>query len=567
MLKIKALSLLMLVVMILTACAPASTPVPAEPSAPSEPSTPPEAGAPEKIDEPASSKQTRSDTLVIGVPHVPSNVQPTYPESDTWSLTIINVYERLWSWDYAESPSGSGVKLAMTEKGDSAIVGELLESWERTSDTEYVLHVRKGVKSNFGNELTADDIIWSVERLFGLDAPGVYLWTSAGVTDMDHIVKVDDYTLNVRTDTPNPLFPRHPMVMFSPIIDSVETKKHATDDDPYAQDWLSKNTATYGAHYVEEIVPGQSMTLVANPNYYGPEPYFKKIIYREVPEASNRFTMLVNGDLDTVSKYLTYDQMAMVRDGMAGNTRIITDPDTMNTWNWLYINTTKEPFIHEKARQALAYAVPYEDIVSSVFRDFAIVSKGNVAPKYQDAIQDCWPYKHDLEMAKKLWDESGAERKFQLTWSNEMPFFYDIGALIQTELAKIGVEMELNPVPAATYQQKMFLLDYDVNLEQGNYYAGDTGNHIQGAFGDSPFNNTGFYDEEQIALGEQYMTITADDPRRPELLRQGQCLLNESVPGINVAWMPLLFAAQEGLEGWSWNTDAFPRFRYLYWAD
>src|SRR5262249_12620782 len=114
----------------------------------------------------------------------------------------------------------------------------------RTWDVE----LRHGVKSHFGNELTSADVKWSWDRVYALK--GVGLWRSrrlGGLDSSDNVTVTGKYTLQFQLPNPNPEFPQYWVFATNNVFDSTEAQKHATANDPWAQEWLAKNVAGFGA--------------------------------------------------------------------------------------------------------------------------------------------------------------------------------------------------------------------------------------------------------------------------------------------------------------------------------
>ena len=86
------------------------------------------------------------------------------------------------------------------------MVPGIIENCELSGDGKNaVYHLRKGVKSAFGNEFTADDVLWRVERAHAMKAIGSFLQNAANVDDPKQWQKVDDHTVRIVSDKPMPL--------------------------------------------------------------------------------------------------------------------------------------------------------------------------------------------------------------------------------------------------------------------------------------------------------------------------------------------------------------------------
>src|SRR5690606_20443774 len=91
------------------------------------------------------------------------------------------------------------------------------------------------------------------------------------------------------------------------IYDSVEAKKHATDEDPWAKEWLASNTANYGPWVAESFDPGNEVVYVPNENYAGERGNIDRLVIRGIPESSTRLQLLQAGEIDFAAR-LTFDE-------------------------------------------------------------------------------------------------------------------------------------------------------------------------------------------------------------------------------------------------------------------
>src|SRR5262249_14268481 len=133
--------------------------------------------------------------------------------------------------------------------------------------TALTIHLRKGVKSAAGNELTAEDLKWKWDRGFAIPGEGQFqIQVVLGIPQPGWRV-VDKYTFEVKTPKRNAVL-AYEMAMqkFGIAFDSTEAKKHVTADDPWATKWLATNAAGFGPYALESYTPGTSVVLTANPN-------------------------------------------------------------------------------------------------------------------------------------------------------------------------------------------------------------------------------------------------------------------------------------------------------------
>jgi peptide/nickel transport system substrate-binding protein len=407
------------------------------------------------------------NSLVIAAAATPTTLDPEFSSSPQDREIDVSVYDRFTQFEITEI---DGV-LQADLKAPPA--GLLAESWEASDDgLTYTFHLRQGVESYFGNELTADDVVWSWDRVFAQESQGLFPLNVSSVQEGSY-TKVDDYTVAVELSEPNPLLP---IVLATPvpgavIYDSTEAKKHATDDDPWAADWLATNTASFGPYHAVEYTPGQQVVFEANPNYFQGEPAIQRVIYREVPDPANRLALVQAGEVD-----IAEDLNAQQRQQLEGADGIKVVDVPGNLMIAFGVHNKMEPFTDKRVRQAVAYAMPIDGIIETVFFGDPSVRlfKGYVADTFP-GYPDYWPYQdRDVEKAKALLEEAGVEDpSFELSYTTTYPEHEKIAQLIRTGLGEVGFEVVLNKLTPAKYQEQYYTHQAQAVLVQDAAFVAD----------------------------------------------------------------------------------------------
>lgn len=405
----------------------------------------------------ASSSAKASDTIVIAIPGTPQGVDLDFNSGpQTWTLSVqVMGVQMPWARVAYPYPPVGGVdnsKIKGLTYPDFAHLRMantgLLTSCELKDGGKLALyHLRHGVKSAWGNEFNADDILFRVHRANANKAISKFMIDVMNAGNNNQWSKVDKYTVKITSPTPMPLIcETNSNNYWGNVPDSVELKKHVTADDPWGNKWLPFHGTYYGPYYITKWVPGQEVRMEANPNWYAPVA-IKHIIYKVVPESSNRVALLQNGSVQLIEGVSPEDVVSL-------NTKkgVHVVAVRGNQSLWLEMNNLFKPFDNVKVRQAINYAIPRKDIVDQVYRGFAQEWAG-VMPSVYPGFKDFKTYTFDLVKAKALLAEAGYPNGFKdvLAYNAGDPVQANIAVLLQSTLKKIGVEVTLSQQPPGPY--------------------------------------------------------------------------------------------------------------------
>src|SRR5579871_1244000 len=237
----------------------------------------------------AGSHTAATDTLVVAVPSDLQNLDPTLSSADVYTQEMLtNIYA--WLIDYKVENKG-GQLLG----NPNQFVGGLAQSWDVLNHGTVIrFHLRPNAKFSNGDPVNADAVKFTYDRIYDQNGVTPFLLSMAAVPKKDHVVKVDNLTVDFHVDTPNTLLFGNMAQFGHSILDPNVVKPHMTKSDPYAHTWLSTHTTgtETGPYVLQSWQPGSQWVLAANPNYYGSQPKIKKIIFKIIPDASTRLALL-----------------------------------------------------------------------------------------------------------------------------------------------------------------------------------------------------------------------------------------------------------------------------------
>jgi peptide/nickel transport system substrate-binding protein len=436
----------------------------------------------------------------------------------------------------------------------------LAESWTISPDNlVHTFKLRKGLKSHYGNDLTADDVKWTYDRSFILSGLGV---TSLGLKpflDADGVKVVDQNTVQFRLKRPNPVFLLVLAAPASGIWDSKEARKHATDKDPWAKEWIANNGPGFGPYKVESLTRGQEAVFVAHEGYYLGSPPIKRVLYKAVPASSNRFALLETGAVDIALELTPLElEQAKSKRGVkitsSGGSKFIA----------LVMNQTKPPFNNPNVRKAMAYAAPYDDVLKSVYRGWASPWRTVIAANQLGYTEEYWPYKTSLERARALLAEAGYPQGFDLTITSsvEQVAAQEIAILYRTNLQRIGIRAQIENLPAAAHRQKLFQAGFEAIMWSAQASVPDIGYTMNIYFRAASRPNWGKFNDPEIDKAVE-KGLSLFGQKRAEYFSKLQKPILEAAPWISLAQPGYHFAARSNIEGFVYHNSNYIGFAEL----
>lgn len=446
------------------------------------------------------------DTLMVGVAADPSSLDPHIGISSA-SLNAMNpVFETLTRYD---------------ENGE--IIPLLAESWEQLDDLSWKFNLRKGVKFHNGEEMKASDVVFSFKRATSpLGARVSYIMNAF---DPNGLEIVDDYTVIIRTYKPF-----SPIIGYLPYSGAFIVSEKAITENP---DGVATNPIGTGPFKFVEWEKNVKLTYVRNEDYWGEKPSYKNLIIRNIVEANSRVIELETGGIDIAYDIPSND---IERIESNKNTKIVRR--SSNGFNYLGMNTSKEPFNNVEFRRAIDLAIDEESIVKAVFRGTAVYTPGPVTPKqkyFDDS--DILPRYNKEEAIKKL-EELGIEKgaKFSIHVVDNKARI-DTATIIQNQLKEVGIELEIKVLESGTFYDVLQTGEAEFFISGwGGVGFPEPDNNIYGPIHSSqiPSNNYCFYSNPELDNLLDSSRYTKDGPEREIIIKDIQKLLRSETPYITI---------------------------------
>lgn len=351
---------------------------------------------------------------------------------------------------------------------DLQIIPGLAESWETPEPTRWRFHLRKGVKFHNGDEFTADDVVFSADRV---RAKGSNFQTR--IPSDAKAVRIDDYTVDFVLTSPNPILMSQWDSWY--IMD----KKWAEANNAVAPTPSSATTPSFaslnangtGPFTIESHQPGVKTVFKVNPNWWGkPEHNLKEIVFTPIGSDATRVAALLSGEVDVIEPVPIQD---IARVNASANAAVLTGPEIRTIFlgmdqirdELLFSNIKgKNPFKDIRVREAFYKAVDIELIKTRVMRGLSAPSALMVAPQIFKLSKEFVRPKYDPDGAKKLLAEAGYSEGFEVGMDCPNDRYVNDAAICQAVvgmLARIGVKVNLMAQPKALYFAKV--------LKPGNF--------------------------------------------------------------------------------------------------
>ena len=306
--------------------------------------------------------------------------------------------------------------------GNQGPVPGLATEWRRIDDKTLELKLRQGVKFHNGDELTAEDVVFSFskERLFGNTEPkgGKTIYESDNkpttVKELPAIVPgigrrlwpalagveaVDKYTVRFHNATPDVTLEGRLYAFGSQI-----TNRRAWDEAASYTDWARKPITT-GPYQVGDYKPDVSLTLVAFDEYWGGRPPLEEIRFVEVPEVASRVNGLLSGEYDFACD-LPPDQIATVQAAQGFEVQ----GSTILNHRISVFNTQNEILANPLVRRAMTHAIDRQAIVAALWGGQTVVPPGLQFDifKTTDMFIDGWAApEYNPQLAQDLLKQAG----------------------------------------------------------------------------------------------------------------------------------------------------------------
>ena len=499
-------------------------------------------------------------TLVVAWDSDVDSLDPAVFKSQGGYVTVANIMDAPIMWKVRPMDGKPGLFRSVPAEWDP----HLAESWTMEDNgATMVFKIRRGMKFSSGRPINAPAFKYSFDR--GLLSPGymkLIFPTLIQVSAPEQFVVRDDYTFAINMKTASPMGLDTVALSNNAILDPDLVKSHATKEDPWATEWLKRNTASIGPYTLVKNEPGVEIVMEATPNYWRPKPHFERVVLKLVPNEADRVLLLKRKAVDLVAgRPGLSPKNVKALEGEAG-LKVFSVPDT--TCHYLCMNEKKPPFDNKLVRQAVNYAIPIQAILPNVLFGYGTQMKSpvpNLTPTY---LGDYSPYKHDMAKAKALMKEAGMDKApipVDLAIRVGWPTHEQASVWLQRELEQIGFKVNIVKETDATFRQIATKGDHQLSIEAWQSWINDPFYHLTFLFNSkSKFTNLSFYSNPAVdKLIDDNMHETNRDKRAAASRDVQKLVIDDAVWGLlwYENWTRVGTADLSGLEK---RWDTFERY-------
>ena len=464
-------------------------------------------------------------------------------------LFIKMCYSRLFAYSSISDDENNLV-------GDTSdVVGILAESYEISDDKmTYLVNLRKGIKSVFGNEFTSKDVVWGWHRAFALRDVGKWVAIIGSVVSPDSVTAISDYQVQFKLRAPNLTFLQQ-LTRVTPVIsDSIEALKHVTDDDPWATKWLQTNPCGFGPYHLDSLDHWRQATFKANPNYIN-QPNISETQILFIPSSKKKIDMLQDGQVHLLPTLETVHAEVL-----RNNNDITVSQIASGRHAVLGMHFQHAPFDNAFIRKAISYAIPYDQIINEAYHGTARRWTSPMPMGTPMANENNWPYHFDVLKAQEMLSQSNHKSGFhsELFVDAADAEHVAMAEIIVPALKEINIHLDIEKMESGTfwagarYFRPFPMLIYEDLHQVPDPYYSLVHDYMPGGMG---LINVGQYNNEDFINIVKSIESAGELDERKILVDKAQQLIINDCPYANLVAPDFLGAYSNEIDNCYWAPD------------
>ncbi|KUH84126.1 MULTISPECIES: ABC transporter substrate-binding protein [unclassified Mycobacterium] len=418
----------------------------------------------------------------------------------------------------------------------------LAESWDVSPDQlSWTFHLRPGVTFHDGSPLSADDVVFSYRRIMDEQLANVDKFSA--VTD---VRAVDPLTVVIRVKHPTPNLLTNiggfkgMAIVQRRNVESGQIATHPIGTGPFA---------------FQSQKSGDSITLKANPSYWGGPPKVPGVTFRFISEPSTALSALQAGEIDWTDSIPTQRVMQLRDDD---SLHLAVTPS--NDYWYLALNQAHKPWDDVRARRAVAYGIDRDAIVAATSYGTAVANQLAI-PEGNPWYTEYTRYRYDPDTANRLLDEAGVgDIDLDMLVTSEYPETVTAAQVIADNLAPLGITVKIRTVDFATWLDEqnsglfdMLMMGWLGNIDPDDFYYAQ--HHTNGTSNAQKFSNAEV--DHLLDAGR----VETNREAREDIYRRAATIIADQVSYIYLYNPSVIQAWVTNLSGYEARRDGAVRFR------
>lgn len=418
----------------------------------------------------------------------------------------------------------------------------LAESWEVSPDQlTWTFHLRKGVTFHDGTPFGADDVIYSFNRIIDEKLSNAYKFTSVSSVTA---TSPDTVKITVRQPTPNLL------TNIGGFKGMAIVSRHNVESGR-----IATHPVGTGPFMFAGAKSGDSITLKANPNYWGPPPAVSGVTFRFISEPSTALSALQAGEIDWTDSVPTQRV-----DELAGDESIELGVTPSTDYWYLALNEARAPWNDVRVRQAIAYAIDRDAIVQATSYGTAAANQLAI-PQGSPWYTDYHRYRRDLDTAENILRGTGfTDRPIDMLVTGEYPETVTAAQIVTDNLEPLGIDVKIRTVDFATWLDEqnngrfdMLMMGWLGNIDPDDFYYAQ--HHTGGKSNAQKFSNPDV--DRLLDTGRTEVNRDA----RKDIYAKAATIIADQVSYIYLYNPSVIQAWSTRLSGYQTRQDGAIRFR------
>ncbi|MDD3653437.1 MAG: ABC transporter substrate-binding protein [Desulfotomaculaceae bacterium] len=386
--------------------------------------------------------QEAGATLVYARGHDSLTLDPALAQDDESNKVIANIFEGLVRF----------------KPGATEIEPCLAEAWHVSANGRlWTFYLRRGVKFHDGTPFNAEAVRFNIERQLPPQRTEGMAYAPFVFDLIEEISTPDPYTVKLLLKYPYaPLLHNLAMPMSAPIVSPAAAAEQGEK--------FSFSPVGTGPFKMIKWIKGEKIILEANRDYWGGQPYFKRLVFTVVKNSRLRSLALKAGLADIIDGINPYDSRLLEQSGLSIIKKCGLDI------NYLGFFTNKEPFDNAAVRRAVSMSIDREQLLTGLYQQGACAANGPLPPGVLGYNPELRPLSYDPEGAKELLAHSGLSDGTKITiitYSATRAYNpaggEKLAAAIKEDLARVGIEAEIKAYPWDQYKEALY-------KEEGNAF-------------------------------------------------------------------------------------------------